>query len=246
MPISSTSAAAATFAWALCAALTWSSAGAEGIYSCTDSKGRKLTADRPIAECADRVQLEHTRTGTIKRTIGPSLTADERAAQEQKDKAEAEARAQVAEEKRRDRALLVRYPSRAAHDQERNAALAQVDEGIKASNLRTADLAEQRKAIRNEQEFYLKDPSKAPGALKRRATENLERAAQQTAFVAEQQQEKKRINQRFDDELVKLKQLWTALGQPTEAKAAPAKPAAAGMVSTAAPTASAAALPAKP
>lgn len=245
MPISSTSAAAATFAWALCAALTWSSAGAEGIYSCTDSKGRKLTADRPIAECADRVQLEHTRTGTIKRTIGPSLTADERAAQEQKDKAEAEARAQVAEEKRRDRALLVRYPSRAAHDQERNAALAQVDEGIKASNLRTADLAEQRKAIRNEQEFYLKDPSKAPGALQRRAAENVERVAQQAAFVTEQQQEKQRINQRFDDELVKLKQLWTALGQPTEAKAAPAK-ATAGMANAAAPAASAPALPAKP
>ena len=245
MPISSTSAAAATFAWALFAALTWGSAGAEGIYSCTDSKGRKLTADRPIAECADRVQLEHTRTGTIKRTIGPSLTADERAAQEQKDKAEAEARAQVAEEKRRDRALLVRYPSRAAHDQERNAALAQVDEGIKASNLRTADLAEQRKAIRNEQEFYLKDPSKAPDVLKRRAAENSERLAQQTTFVAEQQQEKQRINQRFDDELVKLKQLWTSLGQPTEAKSAPAK-SAAGMANTSGPAASAAPLPAKP
>ena len=245
MPISSTSAAAATFACALFGALTWGSAGAEGIYSCTDSKGRKLTADRPIAECADRVQLEHTRTGTIKRTIGPSLTADEQAAQEQKEKVEAQAKAQVAEEKRRDRALLVRYPSRAAHDQERNAALAQVDEGIKASNLRTADLAAQRKAIRNEQEFYLKDPSKAPGVLKRRAAENSERLAQQTTFVAEQQQEKQRINQRFDDELVKLKQLWTSLGQPTEAKSVPAK-SAVGMANTSGPAASAAPLPAKP
>jgi hypothetical protein len=64
--------------------------------------------------------------------------------------------------KRRDRALLLRYPSRAVHDQERNEALAQVDEVIKAASKRTLELAEQRKAIQAEFEFYAKDPSKAP------------------------------------------------------------------------------------
>ena len=46
-----------------------------GVYTCVDAKGRKLTSDRPIYECADRTQQEMTTTGTVKRVIGPTLTA---------------------------------------------------------------------------------------------------------------------------------------------------------------------------
>nr|WP_238541150.1 DUF4124 domain-containing protein [Polaromonas sp. CF318] len=190
------------------AAFMASQAAAQRIYTCVDGKGRKITADRPIAECMDRTQQELNRSGTVKREVGPSLTAQERAAQEEKEKAAAEARAREAEDKRRDRALLLRYPSRAVHDQERVIALAQVDEVIKASNKRTAELAEQRKAIQAEFEFYAKDPGKAPPALKRKVEENEASSAVQRKFVQDQEQEKKRVNQRFDEELVKLKQLW--------------------------------------
>ena len=199
-----------------------SQAAAQNIYTCVDSKGRKITADRPIAECMDRTQKELNRSGTVKREVGPSLTAQERAAQEEKDKAAAETRAREAEEKRRDRALLLRYPNRAVHDQERVIALAQVDEVIKASNKRTAELAEQRKAIQAEFEFYAKDPSKAPPSLKRRLEENEASSAVQKKFVQDQEQEKKRVNQRFDEEQIKLKQLW-ALREGTAAPAPTAK-----------------------
>lgn len=193
------------------------SAAAQSIYTCVDGKGRKITADRPIVECIDRTQQELNRTGTVKRQVGPSLTAEERAVQEEKDKAAAEMRAREAEEKRRDRALLLRYPSRTVHDQERVAALAQVDEVIKASHKRTMELAEQRKAIQAEFEFYVKDPSKAPPSLKRKLEENDNSSAVQKRFIVEQEQEKKRVNVRFDEELVKLKQLW-ALAAPPAAK----------------------------
>lgn len=198
---------ALTVIW-VSAAFMASQAEAQQIYTCVDGKGRKITADRPIAECMDRTQQELNSSGTVKRQVGPSLTAQERAAQEEKDKAAAEARAREAEDKRRDRALLLRYPTRAVHDQERVIALAQVDEVIKASNKRTMELAEQRKAIQAEFEFYVKDPSKAPPALKRRLEENNTSSAVQKKFVQDQEQEKKRVNQRFDEELVKLKQLW--------------------------------------
>ena len=199
-----------------------SHAAAQNIYTCVDGKGRKITADRPIVECIDRTQQELNNSGTVKRQVGPSLTAQERAAQEEKDKAAAEALAREAEDRRRDRALLLRYPTRAVHDQERVIALAQVDEVIKASNKRTAELAEQRKAIQAEFEFYAKDPSKAPPALKRKLEENEASSAVQKKFVQDQEQEKKRVNQRFDEELVKLKQLW-ALREGTAAPAPTAK-----------------------
>jgi len=107
------------------------------------------------------------------------------------------------------------------HDQERATALGQIDEVIKASSKRTLELAEQRKAINTEFEFYVKDPSRAPVSLKRRLEDNESSVGVQKRFIAEQEQEKKRVNARFDEELVKLKELWTmAAGVPVHAPAA--------------------------
>lgn len=201
-------------------------ASAQGIYTCVDAKGRKITADRPIAECNDRVQRELNKTGTVRREIGPSLTAQELAAQEAKDKLAREAQARELENKRRDRALLLRYPSRAVHDKERATALAQVDEVIKAASKRTSELAEQRKGIDSELEFYAADPGKAPVELKRRIDENNRSVTVQKQFIAEQDQEKKRVNLRFDEELAKLKPLWVMMGGGSASAGASAAPAA--------------------
>lgn len=201
-------------------------AAAQAIYTCTDDKGRKITSDRPIMECLNRNQQELTPTGRVKRVVVPTPTAQELILQEERDKAEAEARARQAEEKRRDRALLLRYPSKAVHDKERVEALAQIDEVIKASTKRTIELAAQRKAIELEFEFYQADPGKAPPALKRQREENETSVGVQKRFIAEQDLEKKRVNLRFDEELVKLKQLWALAARPpaSAASAAPSAP----------------------
>ena len=204
----------------VCADLVSGVAMAQGIYTCTDGKGRKITSDRPIMDCIDRNQQEITPSGTVKRVLGPTLTAQERAAQEEKEKTEAEIRALQAEEKRRDRALLSRYPNRQAHDKERAQALVRVDEVIKAASKRALELAEQRAAINTELEFYKKDPSKAPPPLKRRIEENDSNIAIQKRLIADQDTEKQRVNLRFDEELVKLKQLWTLMGVPVSPAAA--------------------------
>ena len=188
----------------------WGQAAAQGIYTCVDGKGRKITADRPIAECTDRTQQELSPGGLVKRQIGPSLSAREQAVQDDKDKLAAELRAREAEEKRRDRALALRYPNRAVHDKERATALLQIDEVIKAATKRLTELAEQRKSIASEFEFYAADPSRAPSGLKRQRDDNEASVAVQHRFIADQQQEKQRVNQRFDEELVKLQALWPA------------------------------------
>jgi hypothetical protein len=90
----------------------------QGIYTCIDGKGRRLTSDRPIAECNDREQQQLNPSGTVRRRITPPPTAQELAAQEERARREAEERARVAEEKRRDRALLIRYPNKETHDRE--------------------------------------------------------------------------------------------------------------------------------
>ena len=136
---------------------------------------------------------------------------------QEKERVASEERAAAQEEKRRDRALLSRYPSKAVHDKERAQALEQVNEVIKASAKRTQELAEQRASISMEMEFYKKDPSKAPAALKRRIDENDASVAVQRRFLTEQDLEKRRVNLRFDEELVKLKQLWAMASAPVAA-----------------------------
>ncbi|MDP3834088.1 MAG: DUF4124 domain-containing protein [Hydrogenophaga sp.] len=192
----------------------WVAAHAQGssIYTCVDSKGRRLTSDRPIVECLDREQHQLGNTGTVRKTLPPSYTADERAKLEAQRKLEDEQRARVQEEKRRDRALLIRYPTQVVHDKERAEALAQIDEVVGAVNKRELALVAQRKEIQVELEFYQGDISKAPNWLKRKLEDNEKQMVVQKRFLDEQAQEKQRINARFDEELVKLKQLWAAAG----------------------------------
>ena len=182
-----------------------------GVYTCVDAKGRKLTADRPIVDCIDREQKILNPSGTVRAKVGPSLTAQEKAEQEQKEKREAEERGRQAEEKRRERALLIRYPSKAVHDQERADALAQIEAVSKAAATRLNELVRQRKAIDEEMEFYKKDPSKAPAYVRRQLEENTQSQNVQKRFIADQEAEARRLNARFDDELVRLRELWAQM-----------------------------------
>lgn len=184
-----------------------------GVYTCVDAKGRKLTADRPIPECIDREQQVLNPSGTVKARVGPTLTALEQKALEQKAKKEADEQGRLNDEKRRDRALLVRYPNKKVHDQERAEALTQIAAVVKAASTRMDELARQRVSIDTEMEFYKKDPTKAPAYLRRQWEENTQSHAVQQRFIAEQEAESKRVNARFDDELVRLRQLWTTISK---------------------------------
>lgn len=182
-----------------------------GIFTCVDSQGRRLTSDRPIAECTDREQKELSTSGTVRRTIPPSLTAPELALKEERERKAAEEAKRQAEEKRRERAMLARYPNQAAHDAERARALNAVQEVIYAGHRRTADLQDQHKKLMVEAEFYAKDPSKMPQKLRRELEENSRNIEAQQRFLANQEEEKGRVNKRFDLELARLKELWTQL-----------------------------------
>lgn len=187
---------------------------AQGIYTCTDAKGRKLTSDRPIPECADREQRLLNPSGTVRTIVGPNLTGPERAALEARQRREAEERTRQTEEKRRERALLVRYPSRSVHDKERSEALSQISVVRQAALNRVKELERQRRDLDAELEFYAQDPSRVPPSLKRLVDENAQSMAVQERFIAEQDAEMVRVNVRFDEELARLQQLWAQTAAP--------------------------------
>ncbi|GAB2598401.1 hypothetical protein GCM10027034_34490 [Ramlibacter solisilvae] len=191
------------------AAVVAQAATAQGsIFSCVDAKGRRLTSDRPIAECNDREQQELSPGGRVVRKLGPSLSADERAAEDEKARKAAEERNRQAEEKKRARALLARYPDPAAHDRERSAQLATVDTVIATANRRVADLGVERRKLDTELEFFKGDVSRAPPKFKRQVEDLEQQLAAQKRFIVNQEGEKQRINARFDEERGRLKEPW--------------------------------------
>lgn len=205
-----------------CAALAQPSATTGEVYTCIDKNGKRLTADRPIPECSDREQRVLDATGAERRRIGPTLTEHERAALEAQRRKEAQERARVAAERRAERVLMARYPDEATHQTERDDALAQVDEVIAVAQRRIADLRAGRKPLNQELEFYRGDIAKAPVKLQRQFAENEQAIADQERFIATQNKEKQRINERFDTELAKLRQLWAQQRASQEKWAPPA------------------------
>jgi hypothetical protein len=213
---------------AAAAPMAWSQAAAPlgpGIYTCVDAKGRRLTYDRPIVECIDREQRELSGSGTVRRTLPPSPTAQERAAMEERERRAAEEKQRHADERRAARALLNRYPDQRAHDEERAKALLAQQDVIRSGHRRIAELAEQRRVLATETEFY-KEPAQWPAKLRRQFEDNAQQVAAQQRFIAAQEEEKARINARFDEELVRLKGLWAQRSGATSPAQTPPAPAA--------------------
>ena len=199
-------AAAALLALAVPHAGAQSSAG--GIYTCVDAQGRRLTSDRPIMACNDREQRELSRSGTVVRVIGPTLTPKEREAEEARQRQAELDRQRGRDAIRRDEALVNRYPNQAAHDDGRKKALAQTQVVVNAAQARIDDLKAERKGLDEEMEFYKKDPSKAPAKVRQAIETNAEAIAVQERAIGAQQAERDRINAAFDEQLVRLRQLW--------------------------------------
>ncbi|HUD31650.1 MAG TPA: DUF4124 domain-containing protein, partial [Variovorax sp.] len=121
--------------------------------------------------------------------------------------------------RRRDRALLARYPNAASHARERGVAVAQVDATIDMTRKRMAELIAERKSLDDELEFYRRDVNRAPAALRRKLEDNTSSMQVQTEFLTAREEEKRRVNARFDEERDRLRQFWPAM----EAAASPAR-----------------------
>ena len=190
-----------------CVLLGMAGASSAAIYSCVDANGRRLTSDRPIAECLTREQRLLNADGSVRRVVPPTMTVDELAESEAKKRQAEVERAAQQDAMRRDRNLLVRFPTEAAHTRAREAALDDVRKGVQFSEERLAELQAARKPLLDEVEFY--KGKKLPGKLKQQLDANDASAAAQRSLVQNQKDEIARINSLYDVELDRLKKLWS-------------------------------------
>lgn len=182
----------------------------QGIYTCTDAAGKRLTADRPIAQCADREQRVLGPTGVERSRLGPVLTEIEMAQQLEQRRQEQLLQQRALEQRRRDAVLLARYPNRALHDAARRNALLQIEELQALAHKQMLELDKDSQQLQQELDFYKQDVSKIPVRL-RGALQDIGKAQkEQQALLAAQAEEAKRIHQRFDVQLERLKPLWAS------------------------------------
>lgn len=176
------------------------------VFTCVNAAGRSLTSDRLIGECMDREQRMLSRDGTLLRIVPPSLTADERAEKEARERKLAAEREAKMEAVRRDRNLIQRFPNVAAHQKAREQALEVTLFAITQSEARLADLERERKPLTEETEFY--KGKSLPGKLKGQIDANDAATAAQKELLAQQRAELARASKLYDVELAHLKKLW--------------------------------------
>jgi hypothetical protein len=176
------------------------------IYTCVDDKGRQIRRDRYIAECSDREQRVLNKDGSLRQILPPTYTAEERTEREAEQKRRDEERAAQADAVRRDRNLKARFPNEATHQRARETALGAVRQAMKASEQRLRDLADERKPLLNEAEFY--KGKKLPSRLKQQLDANDATTQAQREAIQNQEAEVARINKIFDQELEHLRKLW--------------------------------------
>jgi hypothetical protein len=186
-----------------CAAV---SAAPAPIYSCVDASGKRITSDRPIAECHDRDQRVLNADGSVKGVVPPTPTADERAEAEARERQAITDRMMRQDAVRRDRNLLARFPNEAAHRKAREAALDDSRKSVRLSDNRIALLTKERKPLLDEAEFYVGKP--LPAQLKMQLDANDAAVKAQEDLRVNQQNEIVRINALYDVELERLKSLW--------------------------------------
>ncbi|GAB1388467.1 MAG: hypothetical protein AMXMBFR78_36300 [Rubrivivax sp.] len=176
------------------------------IYTCIDDQGRRITSDRPIPACSAKEQHILNKDGSLRAVHPPTLTADERAEREARERRESAERMARIEAMRRDKNLLVRFPDEAAHRKAREAALDTVRLAIKATEDRLKELQAERRPLESEAEFFA--GKRLPPKLKSAFDANDAAVEAQKEAASNQQAELARVNRLYDVELERLRRLW--------------------------------------
>ena len=184
-----------------------------GMYSCV-ANGKTYTADRPPPECANSDMRELNKDGSVRRVIPRPLTVDEQRARalEAKKKLEEEER-QLAQ-RRRDRSLLEAYANEAEIEAARKKSLESAEQIVKRSQERALSLAQDRKRLEEEAEFYRK--REQPESLKRAYALNAQAVSAEEKILAEARGEIARINERFEVEKKRYRELLAQGASPVQ------------------------------
>lgn len=190
------------------------------LFVCTDARGKTITSDRPPPECADRPIRELRSDGSVRRVIEPPPTAEQRAQKAAEDRRKADEERLRRDQARRDRALLETYAVEQDIEQARMRAVENRRTIVDRARNRMDELQRERKKLDAEAEFYAK--REQPDKLKRAYTSNAALVQAQEKIIADTEAEIKRINERFELERKRFRELVQGGAKPAERSASSA------------------------
>ncbi|MFN7570588.1 MAG: DUF4124 domain-containing protein [Betaproteobacteria bacterium] len=190
------------------------------IFVCTDTAGKRITADRPPPECAGREIRELNADGSLRRVIAPPPTPEQRAARAAEEARQKEAAERQSEQTRRDLALLATYSSVEQIEAARARALAGRQATIDRAQVRKQQLEAQRKKLDQEAEFYPKRD--LPDRLKRAYADNDMLRQAEDRIIADTGADMRRIGESFDADARRFRELEAA-GSTGRRSTAPAQ-----------------------
>ncbi len=189
------------------------------LYVCTTPGGRTLTGDMPPADCRDVQIRELNRDGSVKRIIDPPLTPEQKKKREEDDKARREREHAAQEQLRRDRALLEAYAGEDEIEAARDRVLADRQSLIDRANQQLKEYKVDRKRLDDEAEFYAK--RELPDKLKRALADNKALQDQQMHQIDDIRAEMQRINEHYDNDLRRYRELLMRGATPAPRKLDP-------------------------
>ncbi len=189
------------------------------LYVCTTAAGKTITADRPPLECQDRPVRELRSDGSVRRVIEPPMTAEQRAARDAEAKRQVEEHERQRSQMRRDLSLLETYAHESEIEASRNRALADRQVLIERASKRMDELKRERKRLDNESEFYTK--RELPEKLKRSLANNNEMVSAQQKSISDTRADMQRVNERYDAEIRRFRELVKAGATPVHRKPSP-------------------------
>jgi len=183
------------------------------IYSCT-ANGRTYSGDRPPAECANSDIRELNRDGSLRRLIPRPLSVEEQRARALEAKKRLEDEERMMSQRRRDRSLLEAYANEDEIEAARTKALDSSQVVIARSSQRIENLKIEKKRLDDESEFYKK--REVPDSIKRGYILNTQSVSAEERVIAEARAEMQRINERFDAEKKRFRELLAQGARPVQ------------------------------
>lgn len=189
------------------------------IYSCEDAQGRTISSDRPIADCARREMRVLNRDGSLRKVIPPPLTRDQRKAAERAALERQDELARLRARQARDRSLLITFEDEASLEAMRSRQVAEVDSEIEMATKRILTLDRELKTAQGEAARFQTDNQgrNLPFAFQQRITDAANAILAEDSLIRDRQNERDRINERFDEDAARLRVL---LGVPAAPPAA--------------------------
>ena len=180
-------------------------AQSSAVYSCVDDRGRRLVSDRPIPECLDREQRVLGPSGVERKPHPPVLTKSEREQAAREREHQQRERERIAEQRRLNQALLLRYPDRNAHEAARLQQAQQLDEVQAMARARLASLDELY--LQAQKDLATQGSNPTPEAQRAVKAAQMAVAAQKQS-IETNELNRQRTMLRFDDEGRRLEKLW--------------------------------------